>query len=388
MSKAKKKLRVKEVAAVAQSITNAQETLPTEVISALKSCRHLDLFVDRKQLVELLEQKSTIFEELVASISSDYTTLYKSLKGRQYADFQLKWLDHVRQVAEYGFSLAAMDAQVDDCDDFCLPNSASFAKWASVCIEYTSKYSESLDTEINYIMLHWIAKEVFNSMQTQVYECKQDTAASSSTEGTPIHEATHTSDDGLFRMCGAELARMIKVKSDQIRKLKHGTACHDIDMLKKEVAFLKSLCIRNEEKYQMQESIPTGVQNLDKGYLWVPLPALKPFLVGVDQAFRKHVNNREFKKHGSHLFEVAEPKFLDERKNMIPLFCSCLGCSSSLSPEAMSVYESLFTKMINLRKEDWKNTNERVELNKGTRSNVTLMLRDELKPHAAKRRQQ
>ena len=154
------------------------------------------MFNDRKQLIQLLEQKSTIHDELVASISSDYTTLYKSLKGRQYAEFQLKWLEHVRQVAEYRFSLAAMDAQVDDCDDFCLPNSASFAKWASVCLEYTSKYSESLDTETNYIMLHWIAKEVFNSKQTQVYECKQDTAASSSTtERSPIHD---TSDDGLF----------------------------------------------------------------------------------------------------------------------------------------------------------------------------------------------
>ena len=66
-----KKLRVKEVAAVAQSIMSAQESLPTEIITALKSSRHLDLFVDRKQLVELLEQKSTLFYELVASISSD-----------------------------------------------------------------------------------------------------------------------------------------------------------------------------------------------------------------------------------------------------------------------------------------------------------------------------
>ena len=287
MSKAKKRLRVKEVAAVARSITNAQECMPTEVISALKSSHHLDLFIDRKQLVELLERKSTLLDELVASISSDYTTLYKSLKGRQYTDFQLKWLEHVRQVAEYGFSLAAMDAQVDDCYDFCLPNSASFAKWASVCVECSSKHSECLDTESNYDMLHWIVKEVFNSKQTQVYESKQDTATSSSTtEGTPIHETTGTYDDGLFRMCGAELAKMIKVKSDQIRKSKHGTACHEIDMLKKEVAFLKSLCVRNEEKCQMRESMPTGVQNLGKGYLWVPLPALKPFLVGVDQAFR------------------------------------------------------------------------------------------------------
>ena len=223
-------------------------------------------------------------------------------------------------------------------------------------VEYASKYSESVDSESNYVMFHWIAKVIFNSKQTQVYECKQGTAASSSTtEGTPIHEATHTSDDGLFRMCRAEIARIIKVKCDQIR--------HDIATLEKEVAFLKSLCIRNEENCQMRRSIPTGVQNLDKGYLWVPLPALKPFLVGVDQAFRKHVNNKEFKKHGSHLFEVAEPKFVDEKKNLIPQFCSCLGCTSSLSPEAMNVYESLFTKMINLRKEDWKDTSERVELN-------------------------
>ena len=72
---------------------------------------------------------------------------------------------------------------------------------------------------------------------------------------------------------------MIKVKCDQIRKSKHGAAGHDIATLEKEVAFLKSLCIRNEEKCQMRKSIPRGVQNLDKGYLWVPLPALNHFLL-------------------------------------------------------------------------------------------------------------
>ena len=40
--------------------------------------------------------------------------------------------------------------------------------------------------------------------------------------------------------------------------------------------------------------------------------------------------------------------------------------------------------MINLRKEDWKNSNERLQSKQGKRSDVTLMLRDQLKALAAR----
>lgn len=44
-----------------------KEALPTEVLSALKSSYHLDLFRVDRQLVELLEQKSTILDQMRVS---------------------------------------------------------------------------------------------------------------------------------------------------------------------------------------------------------------------------------------------------------------------------------------------------------------------------------
>ena len=69
-----------------------------------------------------------LLNELVVSLEADYASLYKTLKGRHYADFQMKWLEHVRHVAEYGYALATMDAQVVDQDDVYLYSSESFGK--------------------------------------------------------------------------------------------------------------------------------------------------------------------------------------------------------------------------------------------------------------------
>lgn len=70
----------------------------------------------------------------------------------------------------------------------------------------------------------------------------------------------------------------------------------------------------------LHDSIPKGVQNLDLGYLWVPLPSLHPFLVSVDEALRKHVNDEEFRKHGSHVFEEVAAKFVEELEKLLPQF--------------------------------------------------------------------
>ena len=84
---------------------------------------------------------------------------------------------------------------------------------------------------------------------------------------------------------------MIRVKTELhvLQKGRIGVPHHRTSTVKKEIQFLKSLCVRNEDKGSLQDSIPKGVQNLDLGYLWVPLPPLYPFLVSVDEAFQRHV---------------------------------------------------------------------------------------------------
>ena len=205
---------------------------------------------------------------------------------------------------------------------------------------------------------------MYNSKQMQVLESKQ-ILASADPSGHSPRTPIQSSDDSHFRMCGAEIARMIRVKTEQLQKGRSGVSHLRTATVEKEIRFLKSLCVRNEDKGSLHDSIPKGVQNLDLGYLWVPLPSLRPFLVRVDEVFRKHVNNTEFQKHGSHIFEEAATKFVEEREILLPDFYSCLGYHSLPSSEAYAVYEQLFTKMINLRKEDWKNSNERGLSTKG-----------------------
>ena len=58
-------------------------------------------------------------------------------------------------------------------------------------------------------------------------------------------------------MCGAEIARMIRVKSEQLQKeLRGDNPCVKIGSVEKELHFLKSLCVRNEDKGRLKSIIP------------------------------------------------------------------------------------------------------------------------------------
>ena len=95
-------------------------------------------------------------------------------------------------------------------------------------------------------MMHQIAREVYNSKQVQVLESKQD-QASANISGHNLPIPAQCSDDSLFRMCEAEIARAIRVKTEQLQKRRSGT--HHLrttcNTLVKEIRFLHSLCIQN-----------------------------------------------------------------------------------------------------------------------------------------------
>ena len=157
---------------------------------------HVDLFSDCRQLVE---EKSTL---LSVSLEYDYVLLYKTLKGRYYADFQIKhqtccWI----QVC-FGHNGCS-----SSWSRWYLSSLESFGKWIS-----GAHSTEDLGVDSNYIMLHQITKQVYNSQQMQVLESKQcQASAHISDHDTPL--PTQSSGDSLFRMCGAEIGRMIRVKT-------------------------------------------------------------------------------------------------------------------------------------------------------------------------------
>ena len=71
----------------------------------------MNLFSDLRELVQMLGEKCTLLSELVVSLEADYASLYKTRQGRHYADFQMRWLEHIRHVAEYWYALATVDAK-------------------------------------------------------------------------------------------------------------------------------------------------------------------------------------------------------------------------------------------------------------------------------------
>ena len=86
--------------------------------------------------------------------------------------------------------------------------------------------------------LHQIAKQVYNSKQMQVLEFKQCQASADISAHNPPLPA-QSSDDSLFRMCGAEIARIIRVKTE-LQKGKIGTLHHRTDTREKEIQFLRA----------------------------------------------------------------------------------------------------------------------------------------------------
>ena len=145
-------------------------------------------------------------------------------------------------------------------------------------------------------MLHTIAREIFAHHQQEVYKMKQNAVVS-------VPHPEPSPDDSLFRMCGVEVARMVNIREG---RLQH-TDVNDptTRFIEQQIKLLK-ICIPNEDKENLKDSIPSGIQELDRGYLHVPLPALKPYLAAVDRAFTQHVNKESYLKHGHQLFKVDQ----------------------------------------------------------------------------------
>ena len=134
--------------------------------------------------------------------------------------------------------------------------------------------------------------------------------------------------------------------------------------------------------------IPIGISNLDQtGYMWVPRLQLLPFLRKVDEVVRLHINEGNFQKHGENIFTVIQSQLNTQRDKLYSLFLSGLDEQCTDTEISKSIYADLWGKMLNLRKEEWRASRERLLThNEGKTSTISLMLRDELKPHVARKK--
>lgn len=267
----------------------------------LKTSRHILLYPEQTELCKLLEvELFEDFSQLVSCLVEDYCELYKSIKGRtKYSDFQVKWLHHLYKVAEKGAALATSNAPDDDYTAI-LPTSLAAEQWSNIYISAHTKLGE-VKSDTNLIVLHSIAKQMFNNQQERVIELKMESASDSSSRQP---SSAPSPDDALLHMCGTEIARSLKwLQKEKIAKMR-ANQCDSVETIDKEIAFLKSMCIPNAEKSK-HDDIPEGIKNLDSGYMWVPRPCLLPFLRKFYLIFWQQINESNYKMHGDALFMVS-----------------------------------------------------------------------------------
>ena len=110
--------------------------------------------------------------------------------------------------------------------------------------------------------------------------------------------------------------------------------------------------------------------------MWVPRLQLLPFLRRVDEVVRLHINEQKFQKHGENLFKVIQPQLDAHRDKLYSLFLSGLEEQCTGTETSKSLYTDLWGKMMNLRKEQWRASRERLLTHKEGKTSTSLMLRD------------
>ena len=168
MRKKAKKLRVAEVKSIAQAVRKEVGTIVDLKDKILCSISQLAVFPQRQQLYSMLTSPDMkpAYEKLVSSLLEDYLKLFSSLKGQaRYLDFQVVWLDHIRRVGEQGYS-ATCDAQpfFDGENDSVAFDSGALDAWSEILSSALANISP-FSPETNFIMLHTIAREVYDHQQ-------------------------------------------------------------------------------------------------------------------------------------------------------------------------------------------------------------------------------
>ena len=118
----------------------------------------------------------------------------------------------------------------------------------------------------------------------------------------------------------------------------------------------------------------------DEGGMRFPSPNLFPFLREFDSVARQEITYDTFHRLGELAFKSMQNEMNKNKDRLLPLFYNCFGKFSNAA--ITEVYTLLYNKMVNLRKKELKRSWERLDMHTG--KNVTLNLRDESKPFAAK----
>lgn len=197
-----------------------------------------------------------------------------------------------------------------------------------------------------------------------------------------LNSAEANGIESLIRMCWSQLTRIYTAKTKELERLNkiHGSSVKSRDV-QEQIALIEDACLTKDGKDNplIKPMLPV----CDDGGMRFPRPNLFPFLREFDSVAKQEINYHTFHKLGELAFKSMQNRMEQKKDRLFPLFSSCFGKFSSATITEV-YYTLLFDKMVHLRKKEMERSWERLDTH--TSKSVTLNLRDELKPFAAKQK--
>ena len=293
---------VKVVATTFATSTVSSETDLTEsVLNEVTKLPQLDLYSERKKFLEIVQEEyGAELGNLVSSLFQKYSILYGSYHGKDgYLMFQIGWHDFLRSVAAFVGTQSVSDAQVDDCEDSTSPVANS---WLSVVITVQSVLT--LTTEIQFAMLHAIARQVYHRVHGKTLATANPSAVDQ--PASLLHKSSEANEiEPLIRMCGSQLTRLHTVKTKELERL-NKTASSSVKFrdVEEQIALIEEACLTKDGKDNplIKPILPV----CDEDGMCFPCQNLFPFLREFDSVARQEINYHTFHKLGELAFKSIQ----------------------------------------------------------------------------------
>ena len=281
-----------------------EEELFTTVIAALKRSPQFCMpLLQRDTFLEAIltdEDAKETLKKLVCCFAKEYSSLMQAMSrvpaAARYTTFQIQWLQRIRTIVEKG-ERALGDAQ--DADEDEEEHVTAMAGYVAVLV-LSGFETQQVEQRAILAVFQTIAREVFKYQQAKA-TTKQEVDIAQENEGEEEEALSEETDNALYRVCGAQLHRMIELRKKKLRDAYPGGSRETAAELEAEVEFLKQLRMTSEEK---AEYLPPSLMSTERGGRTFPKPCMIPFIRRVVQQVKAEINDEAFKRYGENLFKV------------------------------------------------------------------------------------
>ena len=272
------------------------------LLQQLSESPQFNMFPERAAFLKSVTnegEERQCFSRFVSGLCDEYTGMISELSripvSVRFAEMQVQWLQHVRQIMEAGERLATSDAQdVEVGSDTTERHTELATCVASLCM---GAFGESaVSTSSLLAVFHSIARHVFQYQQTRVLQMKMAKLNATQQKSTEDEEESfdvlyEDEEDSLYRICGAQMHRMIVKRSEMAGNHQAQT----------EITFLKQISMSQDEK---NECLPVSLLSTKRGGRILPKAVFLPFIKAVVQSVREEINEENFKRFGERVFKV------------------------------------------------------------------------------------